>query len=71
MKARLLVGDQLGQDLDQAVAIRQLVAIQRGAAAQHLGALGGVLDHVAAVAQDPIELLPLRGLGQRLIFISH
>ena len=53
--------------LDQAVAIRELVAVQRGAAAQHLGALRRLLHHVAAVAQRAIELLPLRGLRQRFL----
>jgi hypothetical protein len=67
LAARLLVGDELGQHVDQARAIGQLRSVQRGAAAQDLGALGGILDDVGAVAQDPIELGPLRAARQRLL----
>ena len=55
------------QHLDEAVAVGQLVAIERGAPAQHLLALGGLADDGAAVAQDPVELVPLRRARQRLL----
>ena len=67
LAAWLLVCDELGQHFDQPGAIRELIAIQRRAATQHLGALVGILDHRAAVPERPIELGPLRRTLQRLL----
>ncbi len=67
LAARLLVRDQLGQHFDQAVAVLELAAIQRGAPAQHFHALARLGDDHAAVAQVAVELVPLRRLRQRAL----
>ncbi len=67
LAAGLLVRDEVGQHFDQRGPVRHLRAVQRGAAAQHLGALGRLGQDGAAVAQRAIELRPLRALRQRLL----
>ena len=67
LAAGRLVRHQLGQALDQAGAIGELVAVEREAALRDVGAILGLGRHARAVAQDAIELLPLRRLRQRLL----
>ena len=67
LAAGRLVRDEVGEHLDQPVAVGELVAVQRGAPPQQPGALVGILDDRAAVAQVAVELVPLRGVLQRLL----